>query len=579
MTILQIHLLMLGLGLFVFLFLSGVFSNRKSYSRKLRRQWWMGAFAGIAVAASPLSRFWREPVNNADLLIQSLIVAAICLLALLVFALLRFAFKAIKNRSAKNAESDVQNATTSTQENASTPIVINADGADTDLDITRLAATSEPAVTVDRSGRQSKNQSSNATAKEDNALTLDPITQDKSEQSALAATDHTDSIELNTDADLSNETILGGNKAPDTVNDKDHVLEDDQAKTTKLELEEVESVVNMRANRDTDLQLNDAYRPTSAANDNSGTATQALGVAANADEDNLDLSETEELFAEMRQKNTEVELPDDEELRKAKADTEFDELDLDTQLIQDKPIKSIDETILNDSEQNIEEAEMVDLDETSLEFGNDLTGEYAHPGEASPTINQEIESEALEPTVEVPDTLDDAMLAAKASAGSLRMQVSILEQSIVQLDDLRDATINAQSANSEHQDLLLKQKDSLTRSEHEARQAAESVIAAQSALIEQAKRQQSLVNSLLQDERTRLQSLQREVDRSKKMARTAANLARRAAIAQQEIRDVAKREQTARLKSQESTRKAVTIARNAISALAAEERKRGITRH
>jgi len=73
--------------------------------------------------------------------------------------------------------------------------------------------------------------------------------------------------------------------------------------------------------------------------------------------------------------------------------------------------------------------------------------------------------------------------------------------------------------------------------------------------------------------------LKGEVERSRKMARSAALLARKAAVAQQEIRSVAKREQTARLKSEESTRKAVNIARNAINALAEEERKRGLTQH
>lgn len=511
MTTLQVHLLMLGLGLIAYLFLAGLLNKRKSQSTRRRRQWWLGAIAGIVVAASPLSRFWREPNDGMELMTQSLLVAAIGLLALLLFALLRYPLRALRN----NKRQDDRNHATHSQQasaeltNNTKPIVINADKSGLTAASTQTTQSDSTDVTIDRS------------------------------------------------------------KQPT------HTPEDDQANTQKLELADIESVVNMQAQGDGTLQLDDAYRQTSAANDNKSIRDSVEAdlnddnhldfSSAPNDHESLDLSETEELFAEIRQQKTTVDLPGEDELRQAKADATIDELDFDTQLIQDDQKSSGAMNKLIGSHEIIEEAEVMELDEVSLDFGNDLTGEYAHPIKATPSIP-------------IPETLDDAIIAAKATALSLQAQVTNLEQSIVELDDLRDSTIDASNEaaafNAEQQESQLKQKDALLQSEDEARIAAESVIAAQRALIDQAKRQQAVVNSLLDDERQRMALLQLEVERSRKMARTAANLARRAAIAQQETRDFAKREQTARLKSQESTRKAVSIARNAISALAAEERKR-----
>lgn len=579
MTTLQIHLLMLGLGLVAYLFLAGLFSNRKSYSKRIRRQWWIGVVAGIVVAASPLSRYWREPLNGMDLLSQSLLVAAISLLALLLFALLRYPLHAIMNNKRKTDATDaqldgatqldakidgVEQVANAKLANTSTPIVINADHnadhAQTDVQAAFSKDPSPAEVTLDRSMQHPVRQATPpATLQNDAPLTLQD---DVQPADAFVSDQHSDHDDLSGTNNNNNDLPV-------------FTMEGDQANTQKLEMSDIESVVNMKSKHDGTYPLDEKYRQSSAANDNDSKVMPSAG-------NELDLSETEELFAEIRQQSKTVDLPNEDELRQAKANATIDELDLDTQLIQNEEKRTPATNKINAPQEVIEEAEVLELDDKSLEFGNDLTGAYAHPAADTPSMNNASASSVTTQSAPLPETLDDAIIAAKVTAAALQTQVSNLENSITELDDLRDATldatIDASNIYVEEHDKQLVQKNALLRSEDEARQAAESVIAAQSVLIDRAKRQQTIVNSMLADERKRLSSMQVEVERSRKMARTAAQLARRAAVAQQETKDLAKREQLARMKSQESTRKAVTIARNAISALAAEERKHGVNR-
>ncbi len=371
-------------------------------------------------------------------------------------------------------------------------------------------------------------------------------------------------------------------------------------------------------------------------------AEEELDIASiPSDEESFDLSDTGNLFSEIRSQQTELELPDDEELREASQASAAEELDLDAALLKAEESQN-DKVRANDSQlEDIEEADVIDnsaelgADETDLEFGNDLTGEYAHPTdeieqapeqtielpqvaeqiaeepdseertikrvaklptESEPTTEQvaahdEDKTEQLAPEQDVlvvhqspkevaePKTLAAALVAAKLTAESVESQVSDLENRIAKLDGFRNASISSANTNAEQHTVALEQTSVLLTCEDEARQAAESVINAQKAMLERAKQQQAEVDALLAQERKHLKLLKSEVERSRKMARTAALLARKAAVAQQEIRNVAKREQTARLKSEESTRKAVNIARNAINALAEEERKRDLTQH
>ena len=67
--------------------------------------------------------------------------------------------------------------------------------------------------------------------------------------------------------------------------------------------------------------------------------------------------------------------------------------------------------------------------------------------------------------------------------------------------------------------------------------------------------------------------------KTKAMARDAANLARRAAIAQHKARTEALQERAARERVELSAKKAVDIARNAISRLAEEEKRNRKSAH
>jgi len=577
---------MLALGLLAFWLLAGYFSKPKSRSSRLRRQWWLGALAAVAVSASPLSRIWRPTDTGIQLLTQSLLIAAIFLLALLLVVLLVGSLKGLRNRSKQtplmiNGHTTGTNAPTT--QAGSSPILINADG---------------PAAT---SSTQAASLVS--TAADDTATIANGATIDKSRDVTRDEQDNVQASDQHSDQ-----------QQTDTVK-----LPPDQKNITQRHVKDIESVVPMHNKHDATQTLDESISGTTAANDNESIEeltlednpfdnpiSDTLAVEEELDlptipndTQRLDLSETEQLFAEIRSQQTEVQLPDDEELRQANETTLGTELDLETELASDDGLVVQDETSIQHNtdhnsaalEAEIEEAEVVDVDEADLEFGNDLTGEYAHPSvhssdtiqltdsNLSPDSNSGFMSSSSVEETKVPETLDEALIEAKITAISLQTQVDNLESSILELDKLRDSTISAAEQNKAEQQQLLKDREALLESEDQARRAAESVIAAQSALIDRSKRQQAIATTLLTKERKRLNALQQEIARSRKMARTAANLARRAAVAQQESRVVAKREQNARIKSQESTRKAVNIARNAISALAAEERKRGITRH
>lgn len=645
MTILKIHLVMLGLGLFVYLFVAGVLRNRKSYSRRIRRQWWLGAIAGIIVAISPFTRFWRSPPNNTDLLIQALVFSAIGLLALLTFALLSRARGGDQNRSYKSRTSRASERSKKPSPTMAaglggagivaglSPIIINADRQSADDD--QLSA-----VTLDKSGSPAPAfpDSSIATTVEAEAGDNDRIhpdtsvTQERSKPgSEVSFAEHTD--EANAEAGIPETGLSVSADAMSTAtNDivdeqenatelsaasasNDKQLTTEQEQTHKSHLDDISSAVALHSGNAGTQQVDKAFSEANAANDTEANSAlfdtpvneslsedDTLNVSADTEElqlspidapiqqttpdesvtDNLDLSETEQLFAEMRQQNVEVELPDEEELRRANAAASIEELDLDNQLVSDDRANSKESTntkaVGRNEDDQIEEAEVVAIDDRSTDFGNDLTGEYAHPN-TELGMAKSYQATTEDEEIVIPQTLDEAIIAAKVGAVSLQTQVSTLEKSIDDLTAMRDATVTAAKASQQQQLISIEHKDELIESGEKARHAAEAVIAAQSDLINKAKLQQVQITRLLQQERERLHTLESEVARSRKMARSAAQLARRAAVAQQEVKVLAHREKRARLKSQESTRKAVDIARNAISALAAEERRRGVTRH
>jgi len=639
MTLLQIHFSMLALGAIVFLFIAGLFRTRSKSGVKPQRQWWLGAIAGLIVALSPFSRFWRLPSESLDLLAQALIVSAIGLLALLLFALLKGPGKRKSNSRKPVSATETQTASYSKAAAVTAvgavgglaPIVINADQKD---DAHKDDAKDQAAQTQDAPVSKAQDQLVDSDLVEsdvvtENKSTLDPDagnnvvnlhTSNKSDELIAETYDAEltlDDIDSKQDDVADELTLVDVTENDLTISDEpvqSHSKPaEDQTKTQQQDVEEIASVVPLHAASDSTKQLDEKYSHASAANDTesaleSDAAAQLETPISNSlledgadenelviendselDDDALDLSETEQLFAEIRKQSVELELPDDEELRQANAQASIDELDLDA-------VAVVDDT---ETGAAIVDAEVILVDEQSLLLENELDGEYAHPDavmadenditvidvdESHVSVETDTQSDTdfeadTAPTIVVPKTLDEALIAAKVSAVSLQTQVASLEESINELDELHAATVNAANVRGDHHEGALTRKDELLQSEDEARQAAEAVIAAQKALIEKSRTQQAMVKNMLEKERERLAAMEEEVSRTRKMARSAALLARRAAVAQQEIKVLAKREQQARLKSQESTRKAVDIARNAISALAAEERKRGVTHH
>jgi len=229
----------------------------------------------------------------------------------------------------------------------------------------------------------------------------------------------------------------------------------------------------------------------------------------------------------------------------------------------------------------IEDAEVV-AEESVSDFRNDITGDYNSPSHGSSmqgiTADQ-ISGADEELNVDmpaIPETLQDALKVSKDSTEKLQTKIDTLDTNLRQLTEFQ--TNSAQLAEARAQEML-ERKQALVQSQDETQAAAESVIEVQTALLKRARRQHELVALKLEKERKELAAQRVEILRTRAVAQKAALLARKASLAQQATRDIAKREQSARLASQEKARKAVLIARNAISALAEEERKRGLTRH
>ncbi len=603
MSTLQVHLLMLALALVAFLFIASPFKrNRATHHWKKPRgrtkKRILGLLAGLVIALAPFSRFWRSRENGFELLTQSALVAAIGLIALMLFALLSFR-KRSSQSTRKGEVGDAQNTLVEEQiasdlgladynasdEPSIAPIMIDADiaeGAMETVDLNANALTSkqqasdaetdnnpvmQKTLLMDSDKPQAEQQKT-----ESIASVNDQLSENTPSQQHFSATDGADLV---TNSIHQAPTLPVGAASKDaplaTVNTTSNINEVQQ----ELDLssaandQQQDTVKSLHERRRTDgFEFNqDHNKPQMATN-----AIEA--------EDELDLSDSEKLFAKIRNQSREVELPEEQSWLDADSTAEYSPLDLDDDL-EDGDIvlanrEASDQAGLNE-DASIEDAEVIENDASgpenptdhTLDFGNDLTGEYAHP----------VAGRAQSPATEIPATLDDALQQAKLSTSQLTGSIEELENGLVQLDELRNQTVADQQLNNESSARLLTQKEDLLKSEDSARKAAESVIAAQSVLIEKARKQQALIGELLSKERMRLRLQQQEISRSREMARKAAMLARKAAVAQHEIRDVAKREQEARMKSQESTRKAVNIARTAISALAKEERKRGVVRH
>lgn len=152
MTTVQVHLLMGGFGLLAILLLAGIFRKPRLYNS---RKPWLSILAGIAIAASPLSRFWRNTFSGSDLLTQSLLVSAICLLALLLLSLLLVPLRVLRRNRIK-VDSKQKSVDTNEAEIAQdqtrgglSPIMIDADNSNTLA--TTGASTNDPVFDIDDS--------------------------------------------------------------------------------------------------------------------------------------------------------------------------------------------------------------------------------------------------------------------------------------------------------------------------------------------------------------------------------------------------------------------------------------------
>lgn len=291
-------------------------------------------------------------------------------------------------------------------------------------------------------------------------------------------------------------------------------------------------------------------------------------VRTDLKEEQLDLSDSEQLFNDMRNDIQSVELPDSEQWLNDADLTDDVDLSEDTlvrdsmDITQNNDVK--DTTVETDA---ILEAELIDDDEAidpdaTLNFGDDTSGEYAIPETAGEGYAAFEEDELV-----IPQTLDEAMVTAKQSAADLQAQVDKLEVGLASFDSLRDQ----QYVDASHDQLLqadsLIKRDSLLQVESETMAMQDNIMVMQRKLLRKTARRQQLVSALLKQERRRLAIQQEEIEKARRMARQAAIVARKAASAQQLIQDVAKREQTARIKAQSSAKKAMDIARNAVNAL------------
>lgn len=475
MTIFQVHLLMFALGTVAAFVITGskIFKhpNTKAISYAPNtQQRLLGFLALLIVSASPLIRYLRDAMTNAELLQQSLLVSAIGLLALLLFALLQ-----------RPSREETDEVASHIDIGAGQEIVIQ-----------------DQTVTIDRT--------------------------DANEAGIDVQAEQADLDDQATE--LEGHISLGR-----AANDHDKNITDSS---------------NLAFLENLDLLIDE--------NKKSQVAPQDL------QDTDLDLSETEELYADLIAQGVDVELPENEDWI-----ADFDEsvnLD-DSLLLADEHLSSHD----LESDQPIIDGELLNAEieaDSAMSFGDDATGEYAHPDDL------ELSS---------PETLEEALKIGKEQALAMQENVDVLNNKLVELQSVHKDITEEQFKSQLTSAQMIIKRDELLDHEASARKAAEAVITAQRTVLNKTKNHQLKIGHLLLKERKRLALYRVDAERSKATARQAAALARKAATTTQAIRDVAKREKLARVRSQQSAKRAVDIARNAISALAAEERKNARINH
>lgn len=284
----------------------------------------------------------------------------------------------------------------------------------------------------------------------------------------------------------------------------------------------------------------------------------------------LDLTATERLYTNSRQPSVELTLPENRDwLAQGETDAATD-----------KAMTAEPAASLQSQPETISEAEFTEQGndpDNTLEFGDHLTGEYSHPALAnSPPDDTATWITPGTTETPLPTTLEAALENARSAATTMASQVTELQHGVAELTGIHHAGAVEQCSDQLAQAHTLHHRQALYAASSETYVAAEAVIAVQRKLLEEATAQRKLIAQKWRLEHARVGVHKQEVDRLREMARDAAQLARRAALAQQNIRDIFIREQTARLKSEKSARRAVRIARNAITALTTEERKNRI---
>lgn len=308
--------------------------------------------------------------------------------------------------------------------------------------------------------------------------------------------------------------------------------------------------------------------------DRSTTSAISDDVRTALKTDSLDFSETERLFRTMRDDVQGVDLPDNDQWIAEAAITHDVDLSDEQIIVQDQsPVESphvgVTEAIMD--AEFIDDDEALDPDST-LSFGDELTGEYARP-ESDPVLQTDSSDQSV--AAPIPETLDEALIAAKQSAAELKALVQKLRTGVDSFNALRDQQLLETARNQLHQADSLIKRDRLLEVEAETHAVQDKVMLMQRKLLQKTARRQQLVSALLNQERRRLAIQQEDIDKARRMARQAAAVARKAASAQQAMLEVARREQSARVKAQDSARKAMEIARNAINALNTRGKRNG----
>ena len=542
----EIHFLMLILGILAGMFVAGRFrrasTRRNPYNKKVRH-WPIGLATMLVVALSPFSRFIPSLPFDLTLLTQSFLFSALGLFIIMLFDTIIKSFRSRDEEPRYRASADLAN-TSSVQ---------------------RQSYHDDAAPSTSQPDPIQTNQSHST------QLPHDSVTVDKSAEN-VSVIENTN-IENTKLANSNGAAEATGFKLNSTIDESavGEAVQSELSEKMTTAMRQADPIQDSLAEAKAELAEKAAMADVTDDINNLDSEFQATKESVQEIDLAVDAAEMDSIRNQLTE---EVVLPTDNVWQETQG-----EFDL-TQDVMPKEHASESNIELSADSIAIEDAEVV-AEQSVNEFRNDITGDYDSPSysTSAQSIAAEQTSDADEFNADmpaIPETLQDALKVSKESTEKLQTKIDTLDANLRQLTELQSSTAEMAQSRAEQ---MLERKQALVQSQDETQAAAESVIEVQTALLQRARRQHELVSLKLEQERKELAAQRVEILRTRAVAQKAALLARKASQAQQATRDIAKREQSARLASQEKARKAVLIARNAISALAEEERKRGLTRH